>query len=153
MPSVRASRVMVPDQRPSSGRRSRRRLLTGGAALAATALAGCSGSAGSDDADCTTTAVEHGAGDIIQQASAMPADGAVELFVSLTDPGDELPAASVLLEDSSGDLRGEIPTTDAREYRQHLGPAPRHGRVVLRAVDDDREELDSLTVDFHCPGE
>jgi len=82
----------------------------------------------------------------------MPADGAVELLVSLTGPGSELPVASVLLEDSAGDLRGEIPTTDAQEYRQHLGTAPRHGRLVLRAVDDHREELDSLTVEFHCEG-
>lgn len=114
---------MVPP-RPSSGRLSRRRLLAGGAALAATVLAGCSGSAGSDGADCTTTAVEHGDGDVIQQAAAMPADGSVELLVGLTAPGDDLPVASVLLEDSSGDLRGEIPTTDAQEYRQSLGSAP-----------------------------
>lgn len=144
------AQVMVSDHTPSIAQPSRRQLLATGVLLGVSGLAGCSGEARSDSADCSTTAVDHGTGELLQQATAMANDGAVVLMVSLEDPAADLAVESILLRDSDGDLQAEIPTTDAREYRQTIGTRPQHGRIELIAVDDQREEVDSLTIEFHC---
>lgn len=84
-------------------------------------LADCSADASSDSADCTTTALEHGDGDIFQQATAMMDGESVVLFISLQEPADTLSIESILINNSDGDLLNEIPTTDAQEYRITIG--------------------------------
>lgn len=144
---------MVPDHSPSSEALSRRKILTASAVIGAIGLAGCSGAASSDSADCTTTALEHGDGDILQQASAMISEDSVALLISLQEPGDTLPIESILLRNSDGDLLNEIPTTDAREYRLTIGSPPHHGRLTLLAENDHSDEIDSMEIEYHCTGE
>lgn len=143
---------MVPDHNPSSKRFSRRRALVSAVAVGTVGLAGCSGAATSDAADCTTTALAHGDGDVLQQATAMMNDESVVLFVSLQEPGGALPIESILVRDSEGTLRDEIPVTDSREYRHTIGSSPHHGRLDLLAVNDQREEIDSMEIEYHCTG-
>ncbi len=141
---------MVPDHTPSSEALSRRNVLAASAVVGATGLAGCSSEASSDSADCTTTALEHGDGDILQQAAAMLDDESVVLLISLQEPGDTLPIESILINNSAGDLLHEIPTTDAREYRITIGSTPHHGRLTLLAENGQRDEIDSLEIEYHC---
>lgn len=141
---------MPPDQTPSTELLSRRSILVSGVVLGATGLAGCSAGTGSDSVDCSTTAVEHGDGDIFQQATALMSDESVVLLVSLQGPGGELPIESVRIEDSDGNLRDEIPTTDAQEYRHTIGSPPHHGYLTVAAVNAQRDELDSLEFTYHC---
>lgn len=144
---------MVSDNTPSSDALSRRKILASSAGIGATGLAGCSGEASSDSPDCTTTALDHGDGDILQQASAMRSDGSVVLLISLEDPGDTLPIESILLKNSEGGLVNEIPTTDAREYRLTIGSPPHHGRLTLLAENDQSDEIDSMEIEYHCTAE
>jgi hypothetical protein len=137
---------------------SRGRVLTRREFLVATVggvciTAGCSGAAGSDSPDCTTTALEHGDGDVLQQASAMLSEESVALQIVLQEPGDTLPIESILLKNSEGDLLNEIPTTDAREYRITLGSPPHHGRLTLLAENDQSDEIDSMEIEYHCTDE
>lgn len=143
---------MVPDHNPSSKRLSRRRALVSAVAVSTVGLAGCSGAASSDVADCTTTALAHGDGDVLQQATATTNDESVVLFVSLQEPGDALPIESVLVRDSEGNLRDEVPITDAREYRHTIGSSPHHGHLNLLAVNDQRMEIDSMEIEYQCTG-
>ena len=142
---------MPTDKFLSKKQISRRRLLVVGSTLGVSALAGCSASASSQTADCTTSAVEHGDGNILQQASAMRRDDSIVLLISLQQPGDKLPVTRILLRNSDGDLLHEIPILNAREYRQTLGSAPRHGHVNLLAENQQQEEIDSLTINYSCP--
>ena len=142
---------MPADEVPSEEYISRRKLLVAGSALGISALAGCSTRATSQTADCSTSVVEHGDGDVLQQASAMRREESVELLISLQQPGDQLSVTRILIRNSDGDLLHEIPTTDAREYRQVLGSLPRHGRLKLLAHNQQQGEIDSLTIDFNCP--
>lgn len=144
---------MVSDHTPSSEVLSRRKILTSCAVIGAVGLAGCSGDASSDSPDCTTTALEHGDGDILQQVSAMISDESVTLLISLQESGDTLPIESVLLKNSEGDLLDEIPTTDAREYRITIGSPPHHGRLTLLAENDQSDEIDSMEIEYHCTDE
>lgn len=144
---------MVSDHTPSAEALSRRKILSSSAVIGATALTGCSGSASSNSADCTTTALEHGDGDVLQQASAMISDEAVTLLISLQESGDTLPIESILLKNSEGDLLNEIPTTDAREYRITIGTPPHHGRLILLAENDQSDEIDSMEIEYHCTDE
>lgn len=141
---------MVSDHSPSRKQLSRRNVLTSTAVVGVAGLAGCSADASSDSADCTTTAVGHGDGDVLQQATATMSDGSVVLLVSLQEPGDEHSVESVLINDSDGRLREEIPTTDAREYRTTIGSAPHHGRLNLVAESERGEKLDSMEIEYHC---
>ncbi|MBZ6497039.1 hypothetical protein [Natrinema longum] len=141
---------MVSDQIPSSEALSRRTVLASSAVIGAVGLAGCSADASSESADCTTTALEHGDGDILQQASAMISDESVVLLISLQESGDALPIESILLENSEGDLLDEIPTTEAREYRITIGSPPHHGHLRLLAENDQSDEIDSLEIEYHC---
>lgn len=141
---------MVSDHSPSDKQLSRRQLLTASAVVGVAGLAGCSADASSNSADCTTTAVEHGEGDVLQQATAMQSDGSAVLLVSLQRPGDELTIESVLLRNSDGELSEEIPTTDAQEYRTTIGSTPNHGRLNLIAENGRGEELDSMEIEYHC---
>jgi len=144
---------MVSDHTPSSEALSRRTILTSSAVIGAIGLAGCSGAASSDSLDCTTTALKHGDGDILQQASAMITDNSVALLISLQESGDTLPIESILLKNSEGDLLDEIPTTDAREYRITIGSPPHHGRLTLLAENDQSDEIDSMEIEYHCTDE
>ncbi len=144
---------MAPDHTPSSEALSRRKILTSSAVIGAIGLAGCSGDASSDSPDCTTTALEHGDGDVLQQASAMISDESVVLLISLQESGDTSPIESVLLENSEGDLLNEIPTTDAREYRLTIGSPPHHGRLTLLAENDQSDAIDSMEIEYHCTDE
>jgi hypothetical protein len=141
---------MVSDHSPSSQQLSRRQVLASSAVVGIAGLAGCSADASSDSADCSTTAVEHGDGDVLQQATAMMDADSVVLLVSLLEPGDELSVESILINDSDGGLREEIPTTDAREYRLTIGSTPHHGRLNLVAEGEQGEELDSMEIEYHC---
>lgn len=141
---------MVSGRNPSSMQLSRRNVLRSGAVVGVAGLAGCSADASSDSADCSTTAVEHGDGDVLQLATAMTSDGSVVLLVSLQEPGDERSIESILVNDSAGDLREEIPTTDAREYRITVGSAPHHGRLNLVAESGQGAEMDSMEIEYHC---
>ncbi|WP_323192606.1 hypothetical protein [Halostella sp. PRR32] len=144
---------MAPDHTPPSEALSRRKILTSSAVIGAVGLAGCSGDASSDSPDCTTTALEHGDGDVLQQASAMISDESVVLLISLQESGDTSPIESVLLENSEGDLLNEIPTTDAREYRLTIGSPPHHGRLTLLAENDQSDAIDSMEIEYHCTDE
>lgn len=141
---------MVSDHSPSTKQLSRRNVLAS-VTIGVTGLAGCSADASSDSPDCSTTAVEHGDGDILQQATAMSSDNSVVLLVSLQEPGDELPIKSILINDSEGGLREEIPTTEAQEYRITIGSKPHHGRLNLVAVSAAGEEIDTMEIEYHCP--
>jgi len=141
---------MVSDYAPSSETLSRRKILASSAVIGAVGLAGCSGAASSDSPDCTTTALEHGDGDILQQASAMASGESVTLLISLQESGDTLPIDSVLIRNSEADLLEEIPTTDAREYRITIGSPPHHGRLTLLAENDQSKEIDSMEIEYHC---
>ncbi|WP_455449724.1 hypothetical protein [Natrinema thermotolerans] len=144
---------MVSDRTPSSEALSRRKILASSAVFGATGLAGCSSDASSDSPDCTTTALEHGDGDVLQQASAMISDESVVLLISLQESGDTLPIESILLKNSEDDLLNEIPTTDAREYRIAIGSPPHHGRLTLLAKNDQSDDIDSMEIEYHCTGE
>ena len=144
---------MVPDHTPSSEALSRRKILISSAVIGAIGLAGCSGDASSDSPDCTTTALEHGDGDVLQQASAMISGESVTLLISLQESGDALPVESILLENSEGDLLNEIPTTDAREYRITIGSPPHHSLLTLIAENDQNDEIDLMEIEYHCTGE
>lgn len=141
---------MVSDHSPSNEQLSRRQLLTSSAVVGVAGLAGCSADASSDSADCSTTSVEHGDGNVLQQATAIQSDGSAVLLVSLQKPGDELSIESILLRDSDGGLREEIPMTEAREYRTTIGSLPHHGRLNLIAENERGEELDSMEIEYHC---
>ena len=144
---------MVSDHTPSSEALTRRKILTSGAVIGTIGFAGCSSEASSDSADCTTTALEHGDGDVLQQASAMISGESVTLLISLQESGDTLPVESILLENSEGDLLNEIPTTDAREYRITIGSPPHHSLLTLIAENDQDDEIDSMEIEYHCTGE
>ena len=144
---------MVPDHTPSSEALTRRKILTSGAVIGAIGFAGCSSEASSDSADCTTTALEHGDEDVLQQASAMISGESVTLLISLQESGDALPVESILLENSEGDLLNEIPTTDAREYRITIGSPPHHSLLTLIAENDQNDEIDLMEIEYHCTGE
>jgi hypothetical protein len=141
---------MVSEHAPSSEALSRRKILASSVLIGVTTLAGCSGDASSDSADCTTTALEHGDGDVLQQASAMISEGSVVLQIVLQESGDTLTIASIRLENSEGNLIDEIPTTDAREYRITIASPPHHGRLTLLAVNGQSDEIDSLEIEYHC---
>ena len=141
---------MPVDDRSSTTHITRRKLLITGTALGVTVLAGCSASARSQTPDCTTSVVEHGDGDVLQQANISRSDGSIILLVALQQSASELPVSRLLVRNSDGELLHEIPTTDAREYRQHLGKPPRHGHLELLAENQKREEIDSLTIDYSC---
>ena len=136
---------MVP-----SDRTVRRRLLASIAAVGTVGLAGCSGSASSEGFDCSTKAVDRGDGEILQQAAAMVDGESVVLRVTLREQADALPVESVQIRDTDGALVAEIPTTDAREYRITIGSPPHHGRLGLLAEDEQRVEIDSLEIEYHC---
>lgn len=141
---------MVSDRAPSSEALSRRKILASSVVIGAATLTGCSGDASSDSADCMTTALEPGDGDVLQQASAMISEGSVVLQIILQELADTLPIASVRLENSDGDLIDEVPTTDAREYRITIASPPHHGRLTLLAVNDQSSEIDSMDIEYHC---
>lgn len=141
---------MVSDHNPSNTQLSRRKVIVSSTVLGVAGLAGCSADASSDSVDCSTTAVEHGDGEVLQQATAMLSDGSVVLLVSLQEPGDELSIESILIKDSEDSLREEIPTTDAQEYRITIGSTPHHGRLNLVAESAQSEEMDSMEIEYHC---
>ena len=144
---------MVHNHTPSSEALSRRKILASSAVIGAIGLAGCSGDASSDSTDCTTTALEHGDGDLLQQANAMISGESVVLLISLQESGDALPIESILLKNSEDDLLHEIPTTDAREYRITIGSPPHHGHLTLLAKNDQRDEIDSMEIEYQCVDE
>lgn len=141
---------MVSGRTPPSESLSRRKILAASAGIGTTGLAGCSAENMSTSADCTTTALEHGDGTVLQQASAMSADDTVVLLLSLQDAGDTLPLESVRIENSDGDLLHELPATDAREYRHTIGTPPHHGHLTVLAENDQGDEIDSLEIEYHC---
>ena len=143
---------MVSDHTLSSEALSRRKILASSVMIGTTALAGCSADASSGSADCTTTVLAHGDGNVLQQASAMISGESVVLQVALRESAAELPLVTILLKNSEGDLVGEIPTTDAREYRFTIGSPPYHGRLTLVAENDQGDEIDSMEIEFHCTG-
>lgn len=141
---------MVPDGKSPEKRVSRRKLLGSSTAIGMIGLVGCSADASSDSVDCTTTALEHGDGDIFKQATAMMNKESVVLFISLQEPADTLSIESILINNSVGDLLNEIPTTDAQEYRITIGSPPHHGRLTLLAENEQHNEIDSLEIEHHC---
>ena len=143
---------------------SRRRLLAAGLGLATVGtLAGCSGSATSSTPDCTTEAIEHGSGELIQQAAALPDGDDVVLSVTLTESALESSSLDRLAVSDGFGNGFVIPVTDQRTYEQHVGQRPLHNRYVIVAVGQDSSDtaatggpgpkLDSLTIDFHCTRE
>jgi hypothetical protein len=83
----------------------------------------------------------------------MISEESVVLLIALQEPGDTLPIESILLKNSEGDLLNEIPTTDDREYQITLGSPPHHGRLTLLAENDQRDEIDSMEIEYHCTDE
>lgn len=143
----------VPADNWSSSRHvSRRKILAAGTTLGVTALAGCSASGSSQTPDCTTSAVEHGDGEVLQQASTSRSDGSIILLIALKQPASELPVSRLLVRNSDGDLLHELPTSDSREYNQNLGKPPRHGYLEIIAENQRQEEIDSLTIEYNCSG-
>ena len=144
---------MVPDNSHPGEALTRRKILISGAVIGATGLAGCSSDTSSGSFDCTTTAVGPSDGDILQQANAMISDESVVLLISLQESGDALPIESILLKNSEDDLLHEIPTTDAREYRITVGSPPYHGRLTLLAENVQKDEIDSMEIEYQCVDE
>ncbi|WP_231185187.1 hypothetical protein [Haladaptatus sp. DYF46] len=127
---------------------SRRELLVAGAGLAATGLAGCSGSNSSSSADCETSAVAHGDGKILQAVSAVPEEETVLLSILFLN-GKQADTDRLRLYDSSDELEYEIPTGNRRRYLQTIGQRPQHGRLRVVSMKNG-EETDELVVDFNC---
>lgn len=128
-----------------------------------TALAGCSASESSSTPDCTTSALDRGDADAIQQASVVPDGEDLHLRVSLTaDAADAGEVDRLLATDGVG-TEFVVPTTGRRTYEQWIGERPRHGRFRVLALGEDEFDrdavgtlgprLDSLTVEFHCPAD
>lgn len=127
---------------------SRRELLAAGTALLTTTVAGCAGSAESSGADCETSVVRHGDPKVLQVVAAHPESDGTELRITFEN-GEAESADRLLVFDSTGDLRYEIPTDGRLTYYQHVGERPTHGRLRVVSLRDG-ERTDEVVVDFNC---
>jgi len=142
---------MPVDERSSIRQVSRRQFLVAGSVFGVTALSGCSASASSNTPDCTTSAVEHGEGDVLQQASTSRSESSIILLVTLKQSATDLPVSRLEIRNSENDLLHEIPATGSREYRQNLGHPPGHDYLKIVAKNQQDEEIDSLAIEYSCP--